>query len=235
MKGTTLLRTASIVTAGAICIAFGTAEAGHAANIDTTPSWDGSSFTQPFGEPDTATYGQTFTVGTDNVLQSFSFWLGGFQDGSVDFAAYVMGWNGTNATGPILYQSAQQTKSSNSSFQEFAFNTGGINLNPGQQYVAFLSASNFFDGNPGTTGMGTIIPDGDVYDGGGFVFYNNGSNFNLLTSDSWDSFSDRNDAAFKASFTPIPTPALLPGLLGMGVAAWRKRKAEAQTEVQEEA
>jgi len=25
--------------------------------------------------------------------------------------------------------------------------------------------------------------------------------------------------------TPIPTPALLPGLIGMGVAAWRKRKA----------
>ncbi len=27
--------------------------------------------------------------------------------------------------------------------------------------------------------------------------------------------------------TPIPTPALLPGLIGMGVAAWRKRKGEA--------
>jgi hypothetical protein len=33
----------------------------------------------------------------------------------------------------------------------------------------------------------------------------------------------------------IPTPALLPGLLGMGVATWRKRKAEAQAEVSEEA
>jgi hypothetical protein len=29
------------------------------------------------------------------------------------------------------------------------------------------------------------------------------------------------------STTPIPTPALLPGLVGMGLAAWRKRKAEA--------
>jgi hypothetical protein len=35
--------------------------------------------------------------------------------------------------------------------------------------------------------------------------------------------------------TPIPTPALLPGLIGMGVAAWRKRKADAQAEVGEEA
>lgn len=28
--------------------------------------------------------------------------------------------------------------------------------------------------------------------------------------------------------TPVPTPALLPGLIGMGVAAWRRRQAEAQ-------
>jgi len=28
--------------------------------------------------------------------------------------------------------------------------------------------------------------------------------------------------------TPVPTPALLPGLVGMGVAAWRKRKGESE-------
>jgi len=28
--------------------------------------------------------------------------------------------------------------------------------------------------------------------------------------------------------TPVPTPALLPGLIGMGVAAWRRRQAEAR-------
>ncbi len=28
--------------------------------------------------------------------------------------------------------------------------------------------------------------------------------------------------------TPVPTPALLPGLIGMGVAAWRRRRGEAQ-------
>ncbi|PSN15352.1 PEP-CTERM sorting domain-containing protein [filamentous cyanobacterium CCT1] len=34
---------------------------------------------------------------------------------------------------------------------------------------------------------------------------------------------------------PIPTPALLPGLIGLGVAALRKRKGEALAEVSEEA
>ncbi|HEY9751943.1 MAG TPA: PTPA-CTERM sorting domain-containing protein [Coleofasciculaceae cyanobacterium] len=33
----------------------------------------------------------------------------------------------------------------------------------------------------------------------------------------------------------VLTPALLPGLIGMGVAAWRKRRAEAQPEVSEQA
>lgn len=35
--------------------------------------------------------------------------------------------------------------------------------------------------------------------------------------------------------TPIPTPALLPGLLGMGIAAWRKRKGEPAEQVVETA
>jgi hypothetical protein len=35
--------------------------------------------------------------------------------------------------------------------------------------------------------------------------------------------------------TPIPTPALLPGLIGMGVAALRQRKGEALAEASEEA
>ena len=34
--------------------------------------------------------------------------------------------------------------------------------------------------------------------------------------------------------TVVPTPALLPGLIGMGVAAWRKRQAEAEAGVTEE-
>ena len=35
-----------------------------------------------------------------------------------------------------------------------------------------------------------------------------------------------NGAGFSSTVTPIPTPALLPGLMGLGVAALRKRKGE---------
>ncbi len=36
----------------------------------------------------------------------------------------------------------------------------------------------------------------------------------------------KNGSTYSADLTSIPTPALLPGLIGMGVAAWRKRKGE---------
>jgi len=40
-----------------------------------------------------------------------------------------------------------------------------------------------------------------------------------------------NGSSFSSSVTAVPTPALLPGLIGMGVAAWRKRKGEAAEQV----
>jgi hypothetical protein len=40
---------------------------------------------------------------------------------------------------------------------------------------------------------------------------------------------------YSGSFTPVPTPALLPGLLALGAGVLRKRKAEATEEVQADA
>ncbi|MCY7324247.1 MAG: PTPA-CTERM sorting domain-containing protein, partial [Phormidesmis sp. CAN_BIN36] len=221
------------VTASTVC-----PTTAQAASIDTASSWDGTNQVIPFGETNTATYGQTFTVGTDSILQKFSFWLGGYQSGSdgVDFAAYVMKWDGAKAVGSVLYESSQRLKSPTATFEEFSFNTGGISLTSGQQYVAFLSASKFFDGIEGLIGMGFT---GDAYSGGNFVYYNNGSNFAALNSSIWDGSGYTSDAAFRASFTSdttsIPTPALLPGLIGLGLGVLRKRKAQAQAVLEEKA
>lgn len=45
-----------------------------------------------------------------------------------------------------------------------------------------------------------------------------------------------NYQGFRAEFntTVVPTPAVLPGLIGMGIAACRKRRSEAQAEASEE-
>ena len=231
MNSKSLLKTAAIATVGAVCIAFSSTKAGHAATIDTTPSWDGSEGFGYFGDGSTATVGQTFTVGTDNVLQNFSFRLGGSGgQGTVDFAAYVMQWDGAKATGPILYQSGQQSKDAgNLSFQVFSFNTAGIPLTSGYEYVAFLSASNFYSGNLNYTQLGSV--SSDPYPGGLLVYNNSGNNFNNVTLNNWQIQYTSTDAVFTASFSDgaavIPTPALLPGLLGIGIAALRKRKAEA--------
>lgn len=187
--------------------------------IDTYPAWVAANMTgaAPFGEPNTATMGQTFTAPAGDVfLNSFSFWLqDSTQPGNpnpVDFAAYVMGWNGTRATGSILYQSAAQVTTNNGGaggFAQFTFSTGGILLTPGTQYVAFLSASNFFDGDQNGVTMGWV-GDGTAYPGGDFVFANNGGDFGSLSTDpsAWDG-SRIGDAAFQASFGPevVPEPA----------------------------
>jgi hypothetical protein len=57
-----------------------------------------------------------------------------------------------------------------------------------------------------------------------------GTVFTSLTVESGEGgayFPTVNNFRVGTAATPIPTPALLPGLIGMGVAVWRKRKAEA--------
>jgi hypothetical protein len=197
--------------------------------IDTSTSWSGSDTIGPFGQPNTATFGQTLTVpGGDTVLDGFSFLLQQNSASAIQFAGYVMAWDGSKATGPILYQSGPQATTQWNVFEQFNFATGGLNLAAGQQYVAFISASDFPTSGFGNSGA----PFGDPYPGGGLVYQNNGSNFAQLTTSNWNNLEGR-DLVFKASFsapTSIPTPALLPGLIGMGIAALRKRKGD-QSEV----
>lgn len=229
------LKKLSMLTAGVAIIALGVAGTAQAQTvIDTTPSWNGTDFISPFGEFNTATYGQTFTVGSDNVLNDFTFFLNDFdgQPDVVDFAAYVAEWDGFKATGPILYQSAPQSTTNAPGFEQFTFNTGGISLTSGKQYVAFLSASNFFDGTTGLAGLGATGFQ-SVYSGGDFVFYNNGSDFSLLTQNTWDDVGGGffGDSAFKASFSPatasVPEPTTMLGILSIGafgISSFNKRK-----------
>ena len=72
-----------------------------------------------FGEPETATFGQTFTAPSVSRLASFTFWLNDIPGddpgypGFVDFGAYVMSWDGVRANGPVLYSSGMRTTTNN--------------------------------------------------------------------------------------------------------------------------
>ncbi len=220
----------------------------HASVIDTTSTWNFTTEVQYFGEPNSGTYGQTFTVvGPDTRLDSFSFWMDGEPDpDSVDFAAYVMAWDDATRrpTGSILFESPMRTLANDSedSLEQIIFHTGGLLLDDGQKYVAILSASNYFDGSTGRAVLGYLASD--VYDGGGFFFLNNGSDFSALTSNPWEIFvgSGVADLAFQANFnvedpttptppgpvyTPEPTSLALWGIalsvLSVGVARRRAK------------
>jgi len=188
-----------------------------------------------FGETNSATYGQTFKTvnAVDLVLDSFSLWVVdfSFEPDAIDFAGYVMQWDTAlnRATGPVLYESTQRTTVASATSQRFDFLTGGLTLNSANTYVAFLSASNFFDGLFGFGGMPRNDPG--AYADGHFVYMDNGSDFGALTTNTWDSFGPVQDLQFEAQFssaTPVPEPASMlllgSGLIGAGVRRYRQRR-----------
>jgi len=206
--------------------------------IETLSFWDGASEVTPFGKPNTATYGQTFTVpASDNVLQSFSFFLRDLgSGGDLQFEGYVAKWDPSllQLTGPVLFESAIRSGPTGTGFNRYDFDVGGISLTTGDQYMVFLSSSGFFGSIPGTTsqaGWG-ILPtdvDGNI---GAFMFSNNGDDFATLFTPAWSAFN--RDLAFEVvlgqpepSVVPEPSTVLLMGtgmaILVLGVARRKRR------------
>ncbi|MFB9265511.1 autotransporter outer membrane beta-barrel domain-containing protein [Bradyrhizobium erythrophlei] len=173
--------------AGAALLALG-APAG-AQTIDTIPQWNGLSFIWSWGTPNTATYGQTFTpTASQTRLNGFTVEIG-FGGAPNQAQAYVYQWDSVNKhiTGSALYTSGVFTATPGASYSAYSFNSGGVTLTPGQQYVLFISTSNqqVAPGNPeagfrwGALTNNTAIPNGQ------FVFQNNGSNFAELSTVGW--------------------------------------------------
>lgn len=205
-----------------------------ATTIDTRPYWtDGSTIAVLSNGNGTQTFGEVVTVPQgDTSLTSFSFF---FNDrnvtpylGPVNFGGYVMAWDGSKATGPILFDSGLVSSTNNhgtgltngqdraADHELFEFSTGGISLSAGSQIVLFISTSNFYDGSLRqadlpwiSTFRGPGIPDAPkAYPSGYAVYSNNGGDFSSLSNQNWGAARDA-DLAFVASFAaPVPEPNL---------------------------
>ena len=194
-----------------------------------------SPYWNPLGNPNTATYGETFTAPSspNTVLQDFSFYLAGpAAAGDIKLGAYIATWTGTNA-GTLVYSSAE-VDYANTGNAQLSFNTGGVSLSPGGSYVAFLSVSQYYGDSSGeayvSSGAATIP-------GGNFVYYNNGGNFNALFTNTWSATGLKPDWAFTADFssataTPEPSTALVAvfGAVAFLAHAWQRHRQSGHVE-----
>lgn len=150
--------------------------------VSTYPAWDGSSVYAQMGEqpsvPGTeATWGQTITppAATPHLTQ-FALTLSDspvFDPDPLDFRGYLMGWDGSRATGPILYESPTLTADGMEHGEYRRFDMTGINrtLAPNQTYVFFISCSALFDGVDSVAYVAGMPADN--YPGGNLVTLHN--------------------------------------------------------------
>lgn len=132
--------------------------------------------------------GQVVTVPADNRLDS---WTINVNHNGVDFVVrpLVYLWDGTQMVGAPVYSGAPVTVTNAAPAQAYTFNTGGVTLIAGQQYVLLGQFE-----TPG--GLGTIrFNSGGGYAGGSLV------SGNLLATALTPSPSD---LQFTAEFSPAP-------------------------------
>lgn len=207
---TSVLKRAAIAVSvvGLAVGAFGatsaSAESAKTPTINTYPDWNGTQTVQPFGCPNTTTYGETITIPAG--MSKFSKFSVSWVDagtGSFTVRGELYAWDPStfHATGHAIAQTKPRVVSSgNSGFftENFKFKNGAVTA--GQQYVVFASVDKDYSVcSSSTYEVGwAAIDDDSAYPGGTFVYQNNGGAGGAAnwTTVPWTSFGF--DLAFKA-------------------------------------
>jgi hypothetical protein len=165
------------------------------------------------GQSQSQTYGQSFTVpATGNILDSWTFDLKNGGASPVNFEFFLMAWNGSMATGSVLFQSSEMAvPTSDTSYAAFTVDPD-VALTKGSQYVMFINESGLNLTSVGFVSLGGSGPffsggSGASPLGGSFYFLDNGNTFSDVTSDAWLNFgwqegsSDWGFTAYTAVFS----------------------------------
>jgi hypothetical protein len=147
-----------MILSGAVIVLLAGGRAEGGLIVNTTPGWSvfGGSGASDLGGD--YFFGQTFRLTGSNLsLDSFSMFAVNLdkQGGNINFALFVMQWDGAKAVGPVLYQSSMVSTTlpasfgGNRIFEGFTFNTGALSLTSGQAYVAILGSPQFAGGYGG--------------------------------------------------------------------------------------
>lgn len=198
----------NVIGAVGVVVGMGVAAgAARGATIDTGP-FGGT--INSWGEQFNEVFGQTFVVpAVNSVLTDFTFHLFRLPTISVGpsvFRYQLMAWDGTQATGNVLYESPTFTVTSQVA-SGFTAPVGALELVSGGTYIAFLNVDGVTDGLADAGGMNTV--GGDTYASGTFYRRTDGSPA-ALTTFGWQAFNA--DAQFVANFVPEPTSATLAAL-----------------------
>jgi hypothetical protein len=206
------LMTAAIGTAWIIGGIPGTAQAGTIAGSNSTPGlFDASSGTRTI----------TFTgaeAGFDTgIIQDVNV--------SINFAR----WNDpTSSRGPyfneMVFRLISPTGTTVSLIEPNSFNLG-------RRGTQFSGRITFDDATTDVVNVNRNLPQAGVFRPVSPLSVLNGENaagtWTLFIEDTlaWNALQFR-DVELNIQTQPVPTPALLPGLIGLGLGIWRKRKAE---------
>lgn len=197
----------------------------QAATIDTS-SFTNTSVTS-WGNPDTTTYGQSFTMDTAATLQSFSFWINDY-GGAISYVAHIFAFTGSQTIGGSLFNLAGTTAGANA-YLETTVSLGSLAVGAGQ-YVALMQATS----NP-SKGDFRLSIGADAYAAGSFIYQNNRGDLSRLGTHPLNDGGytpGTDDLGFRLEYTQIaavPLPASLPmlaaGLFGLAALARRRRNA----------
>lgn len=179
----------------------------------------------PWGLPDTAAYGQSFTFGTSVDFASMTFRISSSNAISYDAFLYEMtGADYTDVTTGGVIASTSGATSGSGTMESYTANFGSVILGPGTYAVLFQATS------AGSANWGSNGSDA-TYSGGTFLFQNNGGDSSQLNGGTLG-FASFGDLAFEVTYdaiaaVPLPASALLLGipLAGLGFAGRKRRTA----------